>query len=394
MSPIPNALCFGDGLPSTGAPCCVQVSASGLSVAPNPTVEGFASETITFSSLSVSAGGFEQNQLVVSWTAGPSARTLYLKSADLIIAFRRAAPPELTVHLDRTAQQVRRARQTHRSLWIAGLLTMAALVLMLWFGTDLMVEWAVKRIPVEWESQVGIVAYRQMLSEKTVLKEGAAVEAVREMTERLTAKIPDNPYTFEVSVVQSDVVNAFALPGGYVVVFTGLIQKAESAEEVAGVLGHEISHVLERHGMERIVKQLGLAAVITIVLGDQRGLVGLAQQLGMELVTLKFSREQETEADLSGLRLLHNAHIASDGMITFFNRLSEQDKHGIELFSTHPMSAARAERLKRAAASLPVPSPEPFTFEWTEVRQSIARTARDGSSRNRGVVSRGSRRVG
>jgi predicted Zn-dependent protease len=375
-------------------PCLVEVSASGLSVTPYSVVDGCSPLVVSFSSLSVSAGGFDHDQLVVTWGTGSSGRTLYLKSPDLIIAFRRAAPPELTVHLDRTAQQVRRARQRHRALWTVGLATMTALVLAFWFGTDLMVEWAVKRIPVEWEAEVGSVAYRQMLSGQTVLKEQAAVAAVEEMTGRLTSHIADNPYKFKVSVVQNDVVNAFALPGGYVVVFTGLIQKADSAEEVAGVLSHEISHVLERHGMERIIKQLGLAAVVTVMLGDQRGLVGLAQQLGMELVTLKFSREQETEADLSGLRLLHNAHIASDGMITFFNRLSEQDKHGIELFSTHPMSAARAERLKRAAASLPVPSPEPFTFEWTEVRQSFARTARDGSSRNRGVVSRGSRRVG
>ena len=371
MNQSSNALCFGDGLPSTGAPCLVEVLPSGLSVTPNPTVEGFAPEIIPFGALSVSAGGFEQDQLVVNWTAGAPLRTLYLKSADLIIAFRRAAPPELTVHLDRTAQQVRRTRQKHRTLWTVGLGTIAALVLVLWFGTDLMVEWAVKRIPVEWEAQVGNVAYRQMLSGQTVLKEGAAVAAVQEMTGRLTSRIPDNPYKFEVSVIQSDVVNAFALPGGYVVVFTGLMQKAESAEEVAGVLGHEISHVLERHGMERIIKQLGLAAVITILLGDQRGLVGLAQQLGMELVTLKFSREQETEADLSGLRLLHNAHIDPDAMVTFFNRLSEQDKQGIELFSTHPMSAVRAERLKREMASLPVPFPEPFTFQWAEVRRSL-----------------------
>jgi predicted Zn-dependent protease len=374
MSPIPNALCFGDGLPSTGAPCLVEVVAIGLSVTPAPAMEGFDPETIPFNALSVSAGGFEQDQLVVSWKTGSSACTLYLKSADLIIAFRRAAPPGVTVHLDRTAQQVRRARHRHRALWTVGLATMAAFVLVLWFGSDLMVEWAVKRVPVEWEVQVGAAAYRQMLSGQTVLKEGAAVAAVQEMTGRLTSRISDNPYKFDVSVVQSDVVNAFALPGGYVVVFTGLIKKAESAEEVAGVLGHEISHVLERHGMERIIKQLGLAAVITILLGDQRGLVGLAQQLGMELVTLKFSREQETEADLSGLQLLYNAHIAPDGMITFFNRLSEQDKHGIELFSTHPMRAARAERLKKEMASLPARSPEPFTFEWGKVQQSLAGT--------------------
>lgn len=123
--------------------------------------------------------------------------------------------------------------------------------------------------------------------------------------------------------------------------------------------------------MERIIKQLGFAAVVTILLGDQQGLVGLAQQLGMELVTLKFSREQETEADLSGLLLLHNANIAPDGMITFFDRLSERDRHQVELFSTHPMSAWRAERLKQEIASLPERAPQPFTFDWSRVQQSL-----------------------
>jgi Zn-dependent protease with chaperone function len=371
MIQSPNSLCFGDGLPSTGAPCLVEIASSGLSITPIPAVEGFLSQLVAFGSLSMSAGGFDHDQLVLSWGTGSSARTLYLKSADLIIAFRRAAPAELTVHLDRTAQEVRRARQRHRGLWAAGIVSITGLVLVLWLGSDWMVEWTVRRIPVEWENQLGAVAYRQMLSGQTILKEQAAVAAVQEMTRRLIEQVPTNPYKFEVSVVRSDVVNAFALPGGYVVVFTGLIQKAESAEEVAGVLGHEISHVLKRHGMERIIKQLGFAAVVTILLGDQQGLIGLAQQLGMELVTLKFSREQETEADLSGLRLLHEAKIAPNGMISFFNRLSEQDKHQVELFSTHPMSASRAERLRREIASFPVASPEPFTFQWTKVQESL-----------------------
>lgn len=371
MGPVPNALCFGDGLPATGAPCLVEVTPSGLAVAPGGPLNGLVAELVPFGALSVSAGGFDHDQLVVRWGMGRSARTLYLKSVDLIIAFRRAAPPQLTVRLDRTAEQVRRARHRHRGVWATGIVSLVALAMIFWFGTGLMVEWTVKRIPVEWEEQLGAVAYRQMLAGQTVLKEGAAVGAVQEMTRRLTAQAPDNPYKFDVSVVRSDVVNAFALPGGYVVVFTGLIQKAESAEEVAGVLGHEISHVLERHGMERIIKQLGFAAVVTILLGDQQGLVGLAQQLGMELVTLKFSREQETEADLSGLLLLHNANIAPDGMITFFDRLSERDRHQVELFSTHPMSAWRAERLKQEIASLPERAPQPFTFDWSRVQQSL-----------------------
>jgi predicted Zn-dependent protease len=203
------------------------------------------------------------------------------------------------------------------------------------------------------------------------MKEGPAVTALGEMTQRLIEQIPNNPYKFEVTVVKSDVINAFALPGGYVVVFTGLMKKAESGEEVAGVLSHELNHVLQRHGLERILKSLGLLTVVAIVLGDQQGLVGMMKQLGVELLTLKFGREQETEADLTGLQLLQRAKIDPSGMIRFFERLSENDEGRMEWLSTHPMSTARAERLKTELAALPKKLPEPFMFDWKQVQASL-----------------------
>ena len=370
MNPTPNALCFGDGLPGAGAPCYVTVSADGLTMAPVGN-SLLVEEAIAFTAMSVEAGGLDHDQLVASWGVGASVRTLYLKDPALIIAFRRAAPSALMAHLERAAGQVRRARHSHRALWGSAVGVVVGLGLMLWFGSDLIVEWAVARIPVQWEQKLGETVYQDFLSKETVLKEGPAVSAVQEMTQRMTAKIPNNPYTFQVSVVQSSVVNAFALPGGYVVVFTGLMKKAESGEEVAGVLSHELNHVLQRHGMERLVKMMGLAAVVSILVGDQQGLIGLARQLGLELATLKFGREQETEADVTGIRLLSDARIAPDGMIRFFERLSEKDKERVELFSSHPMSAARAERLKAELAALPKQTTEPFTFEWKGVQDSL-----------------------
>ncbi len=370
MALAPNALCFGDGLPGAGVPCVVELCPEGLRVAPmgeTPLVE----QVVAFADMAVQAGGLDHDQLVVSWGTGSSARTVYVKDPAVIVAFRRAAPPQLTAHLDRAAEQVRRARHSHRLLWGSVLGVVFGLGLLLWFGTDLMVEWAVARIPIEWEQKLGETVYQDFLSKETVLKEGPAVSAVQEMTQRLTEKIPHNPYKFQISVVQSPVVNAFALPGGYVVVFTGLMTKAESGEEVAGVLSHELNHVLQRHGLERMVKMLGLAAVVGIVLGDQQGLTGLAKQVGMELVTLKFGRAQETEADVTGIRLLSDARIAPDGMIRFFERLSEKDKERVEVFSTHPMSAARAALLKAELAALPKRSPEPFTFQWKTIQDSL-----------------------
>ena len=236
----------------------------------------------------------------MKWAGQKGERTLYLKNPDVIRAFRQAAPDHVSHSFAEAAEQVRQVRHRGRLVWslVGGVIL--ATVLGLWFGSDLLVEIAVSRIPVEWEQKLGESAYRDFLSHQEVMKEGPAVAALGEMTQRMTAQILDNPYKFEVTVVKSDVVNAFALPGGYVVVFTGLMKKAESGEEVAGVLSHELNHVLQRHGLERIVKNLGLMTVAAIVFGNQQGLVGMMKQLGVELFTLKFGREQETEADLTG----------------------------------------------------------------------------------------------
>ena len=366
----PNALCFGDEFPASGAPCLVHVEAHGLTIAFLIEMFDRQSESVPFSDMAVSAGGLDHDQLVIKW-AGPSGqRTLYLKNHDVIRAFRQVAPAHLNVPLEQAAEQVRRARHRHRLTWSVVGGSLLAVVLGLWFGSDQLVGLAVDRIPVEWEKKLGESAYHDFLARQEIMKEGPAVAAVNEMTHRLTSQIPDNPYTFEITVVKSEVVNAFALPGGYIVVFTGLMKKADSAEEVAGVLAHELNHVLQRHGLERIIKQLGFVAVVSIVLGNPPGLGGVMKQLGVELMTLKFGRAQETEADLTGLQLLHRAKIDPSGMITFFQRLAEKDEARVEWLSTHPMSSARADRLKAELAAMPMQTPEPFTFDWAKVRTS------------------------
>ncbi|WP_173047536.1 M48 family metallopeptidase [Nitrospira sp. KM1] len=325
--------------------------------------------TVPFSELSVSAGGLHHDQLVVKWVEAGEDRQVFLRDPILITAFRQSAPSDLTRELELTATAVRNMRKRQRMIWAVTAGIIGAIALLLWFGSDLLVEAAVDRIPVDWEHKLGDTAYRDFLAQHTVVKDGHAVAAVTEIAKRLTEQIPHSPYKFEVTVVKSDVVNAFALPGGYIVVFTGLLSKAESGEEVAGVLGHEINHVLLRHGLNRIVKQLGVVAA-TIVMGDQQGLAGLMKQLGVELFTLKFGRAQETEADVAGLRLLHRARIDPNGMIRFFERLAEQEKGRVEILSTHPMSDGRAARLKAETAALPRQASDPFSFDWKAVQAS------------------------
>lgn len=369
----PNALCFGDEFPASGVPCLVHIENHGLTITFPSDHDGVEhrSESLRFSELTISVGGLDHDQLVATWVGSTGQRTLYLKSPDVIRAFRQAAPDHLSQPLERAAEQVRQVRQRHRMVWSIVGGTLLVVVLGLWFGSDVLVELAVDRIPVEWEQKLGESAYHDFLAQQEVMKDGLAVAAVNEMTHRLTDSILENPYTFKVTVVKSDVVNAFALPGGSIVVFTGLMKKAESGEEVAGVLAHELNHVLQRHGLERIIKQLGFVAVVSIVLGNPPGLGGVMKQLGVELMTLKFGRAQETEADLTGLVLLHRAKIDPSGMITFFQRLAEKDEGRVEWLSTHPMSSARADRLKGELADMPKQHTEPFTFNWAQVQAAL-----------------------
>jgi beta-barrel assembly-enhancing protease len=368
----PNALCFGEEFPATGLPCHVEVSPAGLTVRFEEDARALGQLSLPFSAVSVSAGGLDHDQLVVRCGIAPQGQTLYLKDPALIRAFRSAAPPELTKHLDATASTVRKVRTRKRAVWALVVAVIGGLGLTIWFSSDVLVEWAVNRIPAEWEQRLGKSAYQDFLVQQTVIKEGASVQAVQEISQRLIKPMNNNPYTFEISVVKNDVVNAFALPGGYIVVFTGLLEQAKSGEEVAGVLSHELNHVLERHGLERIVKQLGVVAVLGIIFGDQQGLAGVMKQVGAELLSLKFGRAQETEADVKGLQLLHRARIDPTGMVAFFQRMSEQEQGRVEWLSSHPMSAARAERLKQETAVLPKNVPEPFTFQWENIQASTA----------------------
>jgi Zn-dependent protease with chaperone function len=367
MDKIHNALCFGRDLPATGLPCHLEILSTGLSIRFSES----SFETISLDRLSVKSAGFDHDHLALSWTADGEERQVYVKDQAMIAALKALAHPEVSRHIDRSIKSASRARRaTKMWIWIAVASAMAALA-GLWMTSDALVRMAVNRIPIEWERTLGESARQQILMGERVITEGPAIKAVEDMIRRLNDQLPGNPYRFNVTVVRNETVNAMALPGGSVIVYTGLLKQADSPEEVAGVLAHELSHVIMRHGLEGMVQSAGLMTVVMVVLGNQQGLIGALERLGLQITTLKFSRKKETEADLHGLQLLHQAHISPDGMIAFFERLAKNEGTPMALLSTHPMSAERAARLSGEASSLPMTSPAPFAFDWTAVKASL-----------------------
>ncbi len=170
------------------------------------------------------------------------------------------------------------------------------------------------------------------------------------------AKIP-----FTIKVIDSDEVNAFALPGGFFYVNRGLILAADNEAEVAGVMAHEIAHVAARHAMENMGKAnllQGAAMVGSIFLG---GIPGMIYQntagLGLMAAFLKFSRGAEEEADKLGTQYLYAAGYDPNAMATMFEKLASKNKKKpgflSKAFSTHPQSIDRLEASRALVPSLP-----------------------------------------
>ena len=170
------------------------------------------------------------------------------------------------------------------------------------------------------------------------------VDAVQEITDRLVAGLEPEYQTVHVYVLEDDQVNAVAVPGGYVFVLTGLLNELQSPEELVGVLGHELGHVVERHGVKRIAQGLWYRVLLLMLVGDMSGIGDVLAVQGFSLAERSFDRGQENESDEFGLELMKKVGYRPGRFPDFFDRLD--NGHGPEFLSTHPDPAERAADLR------------------------------------------------
>jgi predicted Zn-dependent protease len=195
--------------------------------------------------------------------------------------------------------------------------------------------------------QIGREAYAQVLAEGKVVKSGPELEMVKRAMTRLTAVADDPGYEWEVNLLDDDqTVNAFALPGGKMAVYTGILPVCKTEAGLAVVMGHEIGHVVAQHGTERISSTLGIDTFLSYLnIGDYASLA----QVGLDvLVNRPFGRKQESEADEIGLIYMAMAGYDPREAISFWERMEAQSggSQPPEFLSTHPSHETRVERLK------------------------------------------------
>jgi metalloendopeptidase OMA1, mitochondrial len=213
----------------------------------------------------------------------------------------------------------------------------------------------------EQEMQLGAQAYQEALKDAKVVKSGATVDRVKRVGARI-AKVTGKDFQWEFNVIDDPAtVNAFCLPGGKVVVYTGIMKLATTDDELAVVMGHEIAHATCRHGAERISQDVlvktGLSAADVLVKTESaetnqliQAALGMGAQVG---ILLPYSRKHETEADEVGLQYLHQAGFNVDAAATFWEKMAAMGGGATpQWLSTHPSNETRIENLRRLAEEI------------------------------------------
>lgn len=218
----------------------------------------------------------------------------------------------------------------------------------------------------ETERELGIAAYRDVLRHFPLSTDTETNAMIRRVGERIAAVANKPNYDWEFAVIKDDrIVNAFALPGGKVAFFTGILKHTQNEAGVATVMGHEVTHALYRHGVERISRSyLEMIAQAGALAGAATGVVNPAVLQGVLSaygvgVSLPFNRTQESEADYIGLRLMAQAGYDPHESIAFWERMSGCPREYIgklcfrsgagvpEFLSTHPSEETRIKNLEK-----------------------------------------------
>ncbi|HVJ41429.1 MAG TPA: M48 family metallopeptidase [Dongiaceae bacterium] len=255
---------------------------------------------------------------------------------------------QAAAHLKHWKRRERTAvAKTIGGLALAGL----AVVLGCYFGLPRLAIAAVQLMPLQWDAKLGDPVRERIVEHEQICANEAAQAVLDRLGERL---MPENiravPLTLD--VVETKDINAFALPGNHIIIYSGLIAKADTPEILAGVLAHEMGHLEMRHPTRGLIEQLGLGVAINLVLGNNA-----FGNIGRVMAGLSYTRDMERQADERAVALLHRAHIRADGLAAFFDLLKKDERlHIPVLLSDHPGLEERAAATKQDSSGEPAMS--------------------------------------
>ena len=299
---------------------------------------------------------------------GPEPAEAVVVASRALLTEVHTAAPALAQHFHNPSW-----RQT-RLAWTlgAGLGVILMLIGLYRWGIPGIASAATPYVPTTWEESLGRKIVEQLAPETQQCRDPNRLRKIDEVVQTLAATHPSSPYRITLSVVDNPGINAFAAPGGQLVILRGLLERTTSAEQLAGVLAHELQHVYLRHSTRAILEQTAGTLLLTAVSGDLSGGLAWGLQGAQTMGSLHYSRTHEEEADIEGLRMMQAAHLDPAAVIAFYGTLqkSEQDHAGPpDFLSTHPDMGRRLATLLALAGPTPTDARPLLPGEdWMDIR--------------------------
>jgi Zn-dependent protease with chaperone function len=330
--------------------------------------------------------GAPQTPLVWPYAGLRSGVPLNAGAPDVLLSLKPAgaetlfvADPRFSAALLKRAGGLSAARQRLTGLrpGAAFAALVAAVVGSVWYFDLQPLQTVARLMPQQVRETMGRNVVTSFTGQMRVCETAPGRAALDRLTQRMLTAASDPPIPVRVIVVDWDLVNAFAAPGGHLMLTRGLIETAGSPEEVAGVLAHELGHALELHPETGLIRSMALGIAANLFFAGSSN----TTNLGLLLAELRYSRTAEREADAHAVRILKAAGIAAKGFADFFERLepdakaekSNQTKDEstttrlLTILSTHPLTK---ERVAMVRAQPPYPAtPALAEADWIALRQ-------------------------
>ena len=256
-------------------------------------------------------------------------------------------------HLRAQARELRERREGSRSLKYA-------LIFLAGFAGFFFIGWLLAKAAANSLANHAPVAWEEHLTDKIIADHpklfvtdtnDARITVVTQLVARLAAALPpaERHYQFRAVILDRYIANAFALPGGRIFVFKGLLDRVQKPEELAGVLAHEMAHVTQRHGLRKLITGGGPYYILRLFVSDEQGVLSVISAGSQLLVNQYYSRDVEREADTIGWHYLMAANIDPRGLADFFRQPAEMNVADYlpEMFRSHPATSERIAYLNR-----------------------------------------------
>lgn len=310
-----------------------------------------------------------QDELRLAATEGmPGARLV------ITIPLGMAQARRMMPALDRQSKVERR----NRLRLLGGATTLLAGVITLYLvGIPVLAGYITAALPPQWERDIGEAVATQFEDSFAQeygfeLCDADPQSTPNQAISRLVADIlqdTNTPFGVQVSVVRTTLPNAFALPGGRVYYLSAFLDDTETADEFAGVLAHEIGHVVHRHGMEQLVSSAGTGLLIGFVLGDMTG-ISVAGGLGAALIDSRNSRDAEREADAFAAQATKRMGFNATALADLLDRVASDDEfsRAMALLSSHPLTSERRKALAGDVSPGQPATPVMSDADWRAIR--------------------------